>query len=627
MGTVAGVRTRKYHAFYAGIAGRGESVYLADFELELNGRSLWPHRYASSGEPVVHPDPLSAATAFAYEPFKGFPCWRWELSDGKLAFWIEPASTESHRGGIHFFWKWQPAARNAGPAQLKVRPFWAMRELHGMGGKEWSARSETAGGATVSSISAGDRSAIVRLEGAWAWQDSPQWYERFFYSEEAARGYDSEERLFSAGTWSVDVSRARKGLVSWLVSEEREERSASTRTRGKARPAALDFVLREPAGICAGFPWFGEWGRDTFISLPGIVVSWAGWANSASAPTGASGELHRWSFDVLTRWADWIRSAGMIPNLIDRDGTPQWESSDGTLWWCHAVAALWAFGLDKSFESIGHGLRESFNEPLWAAIASIRSGRHRGLRPGEDGLLEVTEPHSTWMDARVDGKAVTPRLGKLPEINALWFQARCLQWIWSERGSSLAQSGSGEIEALGRAVLRQCREPDRPNEIFLHSLPLAPSFVLRETRGTSEQLSRLAAQLWTPVGLRTLSPVSPAYRPRCVGDPRTRDQAYHQGPPWAWLGGHYQMARARVVRKSQLPEMHIDPQAPDSGPISRHVAEIFDAEPPFTPRGAPAQAWSIACLEEAAARRKLRIDAQITGVLAQRWLAHLGQQL
>ena len=130
------------------------------------------------------------------------------------------------------------------------------------------------------------------------------------------------------------------------------------------------------------------------------------------------------------------------------------------------------------------------------------------------------------------------------------------------------------------------------------------------------QMKAITRNLWTPVGLRTLSPSHPAYRPRCEGDQATRDRAYHQGPPWAWLGGHYEMARNRMVGARDLAAMELGL----GGSIEGHVPELFDAEAPYLPRGTPAQAWSIACFEEAQARAQRKIDSKLTQLLARRWM-------
>lgn len=613
MGTAGGIRTRKYHSFYSGIAGRAEKVFLADIELKLNGQDLWPHLYASPTRPMVFPDPLQVATVFAYEPDRGNPRWRWTFSQGQLAFAIGTVAN----GGIRLSWKWQRSSRgvDTAPATLEVRPFWAMRTLHGIGGKTWTLKTRASSSGRVARIDGEDEStAWCVLEGAWSWQDDPLWHERFHYPEEIARGYIAQEDLYSAGFFKVELTQMRGKTAAWILSDHLREpaevrHSAQIRPRERKRNKALDFVLREPAGVCAGFPWFGEWGRDTFISLPGMVAAWA------------AKEATDWAHEILARWGSWIISDGMIPNVLEKNAKPQWESADGTLWWCHALAALWAQGL---FGNGGEAVRleQEFSPMLAAALVSIESGNHRALKLSGSGLLEVTEPHATWMDARVGGIAVTPRAGLLPEINALWFQAKLLHALWT-RPQIAADLDAPPLEQLARAALSECLESDRPNRIFLHSIPLAPTFVLRDLATLSEQLKSISEQLLTPVGLRTLSPRNPAYRPSYLGGQNERDLGYHQGPTWAWLGGHYQMARARLVRQSSLPDINFEPGASEWGSIRGHVAELFDGEPPFTPRGAPAQAWSLACFNEAAARRRLQVDAHLTRVLAQRWLAHL----
>src|SRR5205823_4623140 len=155
--------------------------------------------------------------------------------------------------------------------------------------------------------------------------------------------------------------------------------------------------------------------------------------------------------------------------------------------------------------------------------------------------------HSTWMDARVNGIAVTPRMGRLPEINALWFQARCLHALWlTENRAGADPALLSQLEALGKQAL-ECKEPHRPNTIFLHSLPLSPSFVMREQEALGADLAGIAERFWTPVGLRTLDASDPHFHAHCVGNQDQRDFSYHQGPAWAWLGGHYLMARARLA--------------------------------------------------------------------------------
>jgi glycogen debranching enzyme len=606
MGTPGGYRLRKYHGLYLGVASRSETAYLLDLEIECNGAKLWPHCFASSQGSVIAPD-LSKIPAVQFTQNPG-PQWTWDLTLGRLTFSVEAGAS----GGISLKWTWSSA--QAGQAELKIRPFVGLRSIHATGGLPWE--WETLGSADRARILNPEGDALqFLLEGGLQWRSDPIWYRDFRYPEEATRGYDCQEDLFSAGELSVVL---RKGSSCGLVMSEKSEcldryqNTPRQRRVAKKRSPILDFVLNDPAGVVAGYPWFGEWGRDTFVSLPGIVSAMLRHSDSPE-------DVWRWTHEVLSRWGELIPKFGMLPNLIDKEQTHQWESADATLWWCHSLASLWQMSLGSA--PILDRVRE-FSDQLDQAIHSIRTGKHLFLEEAPSGLLNVTQPHTTWMDARVNGSAVTPRTGFLPEINALWFQALCLQALWSEGDKETRSDDFEKLTTLARDVL-QCREPDRPNSVFLHSLPLAPSFFIKDQDLLRSELAHLSELFWTPVGLRTLSPRHPDYQPHCVGTQEQRDRAYHQGPVWGWLGGHFEMARARLKTNSEealSQSRMLTPEILKAVPIEGHVPELFDAEPPFTARGAPAQAWSLACLEESASRKRYRLDSKLTQVLGRRWL-------
>lgn len=595
MGTIGRVRTRKYHGFFMGVAGRSETAFLLDLEIHCNGVSLWPHAYLSHHGKVESP---TAKARFTY--LGGEPCWIWVLPDGVLKMRVRALSD-----GVALSWHWVAQGRsskNKGgrssknlPARLELRGLWGMRPLHAMGGFEWTWQvSEGSSQAHVVGPR-GQEASCELLGGPWFWQEDPQWYRNFHYSEERQRGYPAEEDLFSAGVLQIDL--ASQAACSWKLGTGKSE------IFRKKRTGSLDFILQSPPGIVAGYPWFGEWGRDTFVSLPGIACSHPG--------------LESWALDLLRYWGNWIQKEGMLPNILSQKGGPQWESADATLWWCHSLASLWAFSLSRPFMPT---LREEMGPLLGQAISAIRNGVHRFLRETSEGLLEVSTPHTTWMDARVDDRAVTPRLGILPEINALWFEARCLHWLWSD--SACVE----ELEEMGKRILK-IKEENRPNGVFLHSITLAPSFVLRDWNGLRDEVFRLMRGYWTPVGLRSLSSDDPRYHSVYQGNQRERDLAYHQGPVWGWLGGHFNMAIRRFKSHDRTPNNdHSIGQEVFSStvlrkmPLKSHISEIFDADPPWTPRGAPAQAWSLACLEEARAQKRWRVDDGISRILAQRWL-------
>lgn len=618
MGTPQGIRRRKYHGFYLTIAGREERCYLADLEMSWQGQSFWPHLYAGGNGGVLHPDPKDFKVEFKGQPY---PSWSYKFKEGTLQFSVQPAGvSETAVAGIDLLWSWKPKLAYAKRKfELSVRPFFSFRSLHHVGGQEWRCEGfgPLAGATRGAKVVGAEGQSALRwnLEGEWTWNDAPDWYYNFHFSDEVARGYPADENLFSAGLCKLSFEGA--ATARWrVVSEKTAESIQGLKTNSQAlhppkKSPALDFVLVEPAGIVAGYPWFGEWGRDTFISLPGIVAAWI--------RAGADPEsVWSWSREILSRWGEWIQKRGLLPNLIETGGKPQWESSDATLWWTHSLASLWQMSLaGGAFEPFGR-LQAEYGDLLAEAIRSIKVGRHAYLEMNAQGLLEVQGAHSTWMDARVDGQAVTPRTGVLPEINALWFQAQCLHELWSEQ----TEWDRSELQAISAAILG-CQEPDRPNTVFLHSIPLSPSFVIQDQERLRRDLLWISENFWTPVGLRTLAPGNFDYRPRCIGTQRERDLGYHQGPAWGWLGGHYEMALSRLkpeplgnaeIAAKMFPESLLREM-----PIEGHIPEIFDADAPFVPRGAPAQAWSLACLEEEQNRRRHRLDSKLTRVLARRW--------
>jgi glycogen debranching enzyme len=653
MGTADGVRSRKYHGFYLGIPGRAETAFLTDFELQVDHQRIWPHRYGAGHSSIGSADDMvidpARVPGFHFESTPRGPTWQFPVSGGTLSFHVRSGRTGHESSGIRLIWKW--AGINS--IKVRLRPMFAMRPLHENGGRHWQLEKQGELYRVASSHGAHGSSSETSLEGsydaeehettgddllskeifcAWSapvqWKTEPLWYRNFFYTEELARGYTATEDLFTGGrfdfvlnpgqeiTWRLSTADDELGFENQLKENPKQkgnlksvaknvEQSLPENAQALSSLRAGDFVLNEPAGIVAGFPWFGEWGRDTFVSLPGIVVARLESGDSRT-------EVREWAYEILTRWGEWIERVGMIPNLIEQGGSHQWESADGALWWCHSLASLWALTLDD--EELFPDLEKRFTRILSAAIRAISDGRHLFLKKNPQGLLEVTEAHTTWMDAKVDGAAVTPRMGTLPEINALWFQAKILHFLWTGDGDFV------EIEKLGHAVLA-AKEADRPNSIFLHSLPLAPSFVLQDWESLRADLKNVRRKFLTPVGLRSLSPKSVDYIGHCVGHQRERDQAYHQGSVWGWLAGHYEMAENRSPEVMQGREQ---PQAESllghgEFPISGHVPEIFDGDAPHLPRGAPAQAWSLACSIESQGRKNRQLDRKLTKILAKRW--------
>lgn len=358
-----------------------------------------------------------------------------------------------------------------------------------------------------------------------------------------------------------------------------------------ARSMQADGQAEPGLSVIAGYPWFGDWGRDTMISLPGLCLSTRRYTVAAQ---------------VLRTFARFV-SQGMLPNRFpDAGEQPEYNTVDATLWYFHAI--------DQYVRATGD---QVLLAELYPVLAEIVGWHLRGTRYGitvdpADGLLRAGEPGAqlTWMDVRIDGWVVTPRHGKAVEINALWYNALRLMAGWSSRH---VVSTSDPIDYAGLAarvkssfgrfwyaaggylydVLDTPGGDDatlRPNQVF--ALSLVPELLTEEQRRGA--LAAVTEQLWTPMGLRTLDPRHSDYQPRFTGDRMERDSAYHQGTVWPWLIGHYLDARrqldpafdARPWLQPLLDQLW-------EGGLGT-LAEVYDAEPPRLGAGCMAQAWSVA---------------------------------
>lgn len=359
----------------------------------------------------------------------------------------------------------------------------------------------------------------------------------------------------------------------------------------------LDMVRLQAAGeevqsIIAGFPWFTDWGRDTMISLEGLTLC-----------TGRISDAHA----ILHTFSHYIYG-GLIPNMFpDGETKGIYNTADASLWFFHAI--------DRYVERAGDTdilqlLLPKLNEIIQFHI----KGTFFGIKMDTDGLLTQGQKNYqlTWMDAKVGDWVVTPRRGKAVEINALWYNALKLfekwsgsslpitktcyesfnQKFWFEQGNYLYDVIDGEVKDKDSSL--------RPNQLFAISL----SFPILKEEKWKYVLEIVEKELLTPVGLRTLAPSDPEFKPYYDGDLRARDAAYHQGTVWPWLIGPFIDVWLRVH-----PEKY-DEAGQFLNGLKDHldlncmgtIGEIFDAEEPYLARGCFAQAWSVAeflrCLDK-----------------------------
>ncbi len=345
--------------------------------------------------------------------------------------------------------------------------------------------------------------------------------------------------------------------------------------------------------VIAGYHWFTDWGRDTMISLEGLTLV-----------TGRHVEAGY----ILRTFGHYVRD-GLIPNMFPEGQTEGlYNTADATLWFFHAVARYVEVSGDRLTLTM---LYPTFKDIVEHHVRGTRFGIHVDER---DGLLAAGAAgfQLTWMDAKVDDWVVTPRRGKAVEINALWYNALRLMERWAGEAQDPAQAeyraradrvrDSFNVRfwnAAGGYLYDVVDGEDgrddpkcRPNQVFAISLPHA---VLAKERW--EPVLRVVRdRLMTPVGLRSLAPGDPDFKPRYFGDLRSRDAAYHQGTVWAWLVGPFIDAWLKVYPDDTTGAEQVLKGLLDSldSMCAGTIAEVFDAEPPFTPRGCVAQAWSVA---------------------------------
>ncbi len=453
------------------------------------------------------------------------------------------------------------------------------------------------------------------------------------YRVEESRGYEARGNLWSPGYFRADLVRDREVTLvasteSWptihaldpaaaFAAEHERRRRLRTLARPEARKGlagelvyAADQFIITPAGrveeaarahaagdevrtVIAGYHWFTDWGRDTMISLEGLTLV-----------TGRQTEAGY----ILRTFAHYIRD-GLIPNLFP-EGKAEglYHTADATLWFFHALARYLDFTDDR--ETL-RSILPKLHDILAHHFHGTRFGI--GVDPADGLLRQGAEGYQlTWMDAKVGDWVVTPRRGKAVEINALWYNALRLMegWVRECEGGHAAAAIAAQAERARQSFNRRFwyaeggylydvvdgphgDDPScRPNQVFAISLAHP---VLDEARW-EPVLDVVHQRLLTPVGLRSLAPGSPDYRPKYYGDLRSRDAAYHQGTVWAWLIGPFIDAWLKVhpgdpTRARSFLE-GFEKQMDDACVGS--ISEIFDADAPYTPRGCIAQAWSVA---------------------------------
>nr|MBI3613767.1 glycogen debranching enzyme N-terminal domain-containing protein [Nitrospirota bacterium] len=447
-GTVSGIRTRRYHALLlaalAPPAGRMVLVngFDAWVETPAGTFALSSQRYMPD---VVHPDGANRLVSFVSEPW---PQWRFCLEDGTV---VEQELFVPH-GTSAVALSWRLRTPVAG-VMLHVRPFFSGREYHCLhhentafrfeperDGGEGSGESETR---LIWYPYPGLPGVVAVANGAY--RHEPDWFRNFLYEEERNRGLEFTEDLASPGFFRWDLS---VGEAVWILATDRtqgewlrlpatrglEKLRAAERERRRKFPSRLHrsadaYLVRRGSGktIVAGYPWFTDWGRDTFISLRGLCLA-TGRLDDARA--------------ILLQWAGAV-SEGMLPNLFaDQGDKPEFNSVDASLWYVVAVHDFFQ-AMDAAKRRLPDGERKQLQEAIEAILSGYAKGTRFGIRLDDDGLLAAGRPgvQLTWMDAKAGDWVVTPRIGKPVEVQALWLNALKIAGAFSDRWHDWFEKG------------------------------------------------------------------------------------------------------------------------------------------------------------------------------------------
>jgi predicted glycogen debranching enzyme len=610
-GTVAGANTRRYHALL--LSARkppGERFVLVNHLeewLDIDGQSFPLSTNCYPG--AVYPSGYQYCTGFSSDPW---PAWTFDFHGIALQREIIAA-----HGRDLVMVRWSVLGQKTRRAVLRVRPKLTGRDYHATHHENGSLSTEALVGEGTVVWQLYPDLPPVRAFHSGQYRHTPEWYRQVEFPIEQQRGLDYAEDWWSPGEFTFDIltgsaqtlaltsERADSLDVSALITREQARRGQlkhavpiADSLAGKLWRAAEAYMSErgDQQTVIAGYPWFTDWGRDTFISLPGLCL--------------VTGRLDV-AWQIISSFAAHV-SEGMVPNrFADVGEQPEYNTIDASLWFVHAIDCYLAASQDET----------RIRTTAWSAIKQIldgyRQGTRYGIRMDSDGLIAGGVPGSqlTWMDAKIGDSVVTPRHGKSVEIQALWVRAlgvgdtlarrfgetgyadRCLhdrsraiasfrERFWYKDGGYLYDviDGPGGYDASFR-----------PNQLY--AISLVDELVPRER--AQQMLRLIEAQLLTPVGLRTLSPSDPRYRPRCEGGVTERDGAYHQGTVWpfllgpfvtAWMKAFGRSSAARKRARSFLAGLEAHLHEACLGQVS----EIFDAEAPHLPRGCFAQAWSVA---------------------------------
>jgi predicted glycogen debranching enzyme len=608
-GTVSGANTRNYHGLFVSaikppveravlLSKMEENIVVGNERFELSSNQF-PNKIAADG--------LQYLTKFAKDifPVFQFNVGNIEIKKTIAAIYQEDIVVVTYE-----------VTKADAEFSMELKPFIAFRDYHCLSkANDHINRVAEFGNGTLHLKPYQEFPPLFITVNDSIFKYCPAWFHNFEYKQEQERGLCFSEDLFSYGNFTVKLKEGSKvGIViSTLENTPKDAFKMMERERSRRESLIEDLPVKDNLSrtlsmaadqflvkrgkdlrtIIAGYHWFGDWGRDTMISLPGICLVNGRYEEAAK---------------ILKAFSLCI-DQGMIPNRFPDQGEhPEYNTSDATLWYFVAIKKYLDYTDDESF------VLNELLPGLYNIIEWHDKGTRYNIRIEEDGLLYGGEHGSqlTWMDAKVGDWVVTPRIGKVVEINALWYNALLIMSELTRRERKIKESHvfQQRAEKVKEAFLNTFlfkekgylydyvngHEKDvsfRPNQIFAMSLP----YPLLDNELASSILKMIEEKLLTPYGLRSLAPDDPKYIGYYRGDQLSRDGAYHQGTVWSWLLGPYITAKVRlegeegkqaVMKLLTKFETHFYEAGIGT------VSEIFDAEAPFVPKGCIAQAWGVA---------------------------------
>ena len=633
--SVLGINTRKYHGLLvAALNPPGDrTVCLAKLDEEIN---LGGNVYllgANEFSEAIFPRGYMHLTSFSVSPFPKYVYNVRGVEVEKTVFLLHEKNVAIAVYSV--------LNGNGVEAKIKLFPLVTCRHYHSVVNKsknELKFSQNQTGSREVQLTFENPKAAITVRATSGEFVAKPNWIERLLYREDAMRRESSVDDCYQPGAFEISVPAGKheEFAVVAAAAESIQENVESLSAVGSAMPdidgvfnrelerhgkllgnffsshksvsasdwlswilfAADSFIVKginNRRAVIAGYHWYEPWGRDAFLSFPGLMLV-----------TGRFEDAR----NVLSNFSEHCKH-GLIPNFLqDQSGEAAYNSVDASLWYVNAVLQYLKYTGNVKF------VHSQLWECLKDIVESHINGTDFGIHMDNDGLL-AHGPRLTWMDAEVDSKAVTPRAGKAVEIQALWFNALktaqlLAEWFAEKNLAETYSALAGKVKASFNVkfwnsekkclfdVLGESGAADasvRPNQVIAAAL----DFTMLDNAKGRQVVDVATGELLTPCGLRTLEPSDPNYKGIYVGDRGSRDQAYHNGSVWPWLLGPYTTAFLKIkgytvqnvdyaFRNFLEPLFIRQIQQACLGTVN----EIFDGDAPHTPRGCVSQAWSVA---------------------------------